>query len=66
MAKESKVYIVSIGEKCEGGSVSGVFHNREDACKFIAKNHKEFRETSRDYWEDDGCDYIEIEEWEVE
>ena len=62
------VYIVSSGEKYEGGSIEGVYLTKEDAD--IAAMKVEccfdggwtFKEDG--YWEN-GCDWLMVERWDI-
>lgn len=66
-----KVWVVSKGEKHEGGSVEGVYASKEVAIKHALKVSYSFDggwtpiKDDPLSWEN-GCDYLTIEEFEVE
>lgn len=68
----SKIYLVMLGEYYQGESVLGVSYSLAKATQ-IAENefarwsgydHK--RKIDEMNWDGDGCDYIEIRQYEVE
>lgn len=58
------VYIVLQGEDCEGASVKAVFATEDQAVQYVKENYARYEKTGPRRWHW-GCDYIEIEEWEV-
>jgi hypothetical protein len=66
----TEVYLVTVGEKWEGGTVKGVFHTFRAARNFarqcVADSYQpqEWRRLTTTRWEN-GCDYVDIIEKEV-
>lgn len=58
------VYIVLQGEDCEGASVKAVFATEDQAVQYVKENYARYEKTGPRRWHY-GCDYIEIEEWEL-
>lgn len=52
-----KVYVLMVGESQEGGGVSGVFKNKQDALQ------GKLYVMSKDSW--CSCDWCDVEEWDV-
>jgi hypothetical protein len=65
----ASVWIVTAGEAYEGSSVQRVFATLALAVayceKYVAKDSRPWEKLSAQNWRR-GCDYLEIEEWEVE
>ena len=64
-----KVWVVQQGEAHEGGSVCGLFWNKEDAIKCALAQRACFEpwtpmKDEHLAWES-GCDYVKVEEIEV-
>lgn len=64
------VYILSRGEVCEGSSIHGVYKTEAKALKAIReiKAHfgdKTWKLIGPNEWQN-GCDYVIIEEWELQ
>lgn len=68
-----KVFIVENGEQHEGGSIVGVFLDRDKAIEIALKTRTCFgggwqKDPDREedlYWEN-GCDYVRVEEYQVQ
>lgn len=65
----SKIFIVCHGERGRGGFVVGVFEDKIKATTkaLTQKTHftEGWKQEGVDYWVN-GCDFVSIEEWEVE
>jgi hypothetical protein len=65
------VFVVTLGEAYEGGSVQKIFKTATGARKFVEERmaqdifHKKWKEVSHNHWTR-GCDMYDIEEYEVE
>jgi len=69
------VFVVLFGADCEGGIVQKVFANKSDAIHYINEKYSNLKPTGNDEWHTTflykgeriaSCDYVCIEEWEVE
>jgi hypothetical protein len=62
------VFVVMNGERCEGGSVCGVFRAEADAVAFALTIETAFgggwMEEDKNVWSN-GCDLVSVERWEV-
>lgn len=61
------VFIVEQGEFCEGAVVCGVFSTIKKALEYVGTfyDQNRWKLVSENRWEF-GCDYLEINEYEVE
>lgn len=62
-----KVYVLVVGEQCEGYGIVGIYKNRQDAvndAKNVYPSFKKWEGNDVDGWWS-GCDYMEILVYEV-
>lgn len=68
--KKTKVYAVTLGEAHEGGRICGIFWSLRSARRIAIKTKQnwfspnDWVETEPNHWRN-GCDILEIEEWNV-
>lgn len=64
-----KVYVLVVGEKYEGYNIQGIFQNKQDAVNAAMSVPASFdggwQGNEEDGWRN-GCDYMDIVEYEVE
>jgi len=62
------IWVVLHGERCEGGTVTGIYKKKRDARKKALFTDTCFEGgwtlIHKNYWEN-GCDYVEIERWRI-